>query len=117
MATESVDEILWSIEADYRPGESKAVDTRIAEAKQRLQAYYTRECARKVLEAKVEQTELIRDEWGKWLAFPDDDPHEKTEIRHIVTHCNELIAELRAAIEEVGGAMPEPQQTKPSEEK
>ena len=76
---------------------------RIVKAKAALEAYYTRECARKVLEAREDELKTILSEYQHRGIASD--------------YFDNRSAELRAAIEEVGGAMPEPQQPKPLEEK
>ncbi len=45
-----------------------------------------------IKKARRNQTEVIRDEWAKWLAFDDD--VDEAKISDIVNHCNLLISEL-----------------------
>lgn len=101
MATESVDEILDKL-VDY-VGAGVGDMTR-KKAKQRLDAYYTRECARKVLE-------IIGEDETTFIPI-DVDPKQTTdgasqylyEVSRVGTkQRNQLRAELRAAIKEVGG--------------
>ena len=99
-SSESVDEILDTLVTEYMAFETPDV---IEKAKAALQAYITRECARKVLEGQIKELEQLP------LARLDEpDAHKSKKYRDAgkfitVVYAPKRLAELRAALKEVGG--------------
>ena len=111
MATESVDEldkILLAVR-DWGEGLAKQEFAGLspAEAKVKLDAYYTqlaeRECARKVLEG---QADVLGENKTLSLSADESDDYKRgfeSAIEQWNKYEDRRIAELRAAIQEVGG--------------